>query len=61
MIHASTQTARPKLHWTEVVKTEMDYKSIVATGLEFVLFDSFPSEEEFYEYLSGKEEEKGNV
>lgn len=52
MIHASTQQARPKLHWTEVVKTEMDYKSIVATGLEYVLFDSFPSEEEFSEYLN---------
>lgn len=58
MIHASTQTARPKLHWTEVVKTEMDYKSIVATGLEFVLFDSFPSEEEFSEYLESKEKEQ---
>lgn len=56
MIHASTQTARPKLHWTEVVKTEMDYKSIVATGLEYVLFDSFPSEEEFSEYLKEKGE-----
>lgn len=56
MIHASTQTARPKLHWTEVVKTEMDYKSIVATGLEFVLFDSFPSEKEFNEYLKEKGE-----
>lgn len=52
MIHASTQTARPKLHWAEVVKTEMDYKSIVATGLEYVLFDSFPSEVEFSEYLN---------
>lgn len=57
MIHASTQTARPKLHWTEVVKTEMDYKSIVATGLGHVLFDSFPSEEEFKQYLKEKEVE----
>lgn len=61
MIHASTQQARPKMKWQDLVKTEMDYKSIVATGLGHVLFDSFPSEEEFYEYLSGKEEEKGNV
>lgn len=55
MIHASTQTARPKLHWTEVVKTEVDYKSIVATGLGHVLFDSFPSEEEFKQYLKEKD------
>lgn len=55
MIHASTQTARPKMQWQDLVKTEMDYKSIVATGLEYVLFDSFPSEEEFKEYLESKE------
>lgn len=55
MIHASTQTARPKLHWAELVKTEVDYKSIVATGLGHVLFDSFPSEEEFKQYLKDKE------
>lgn len=52
MIHASTQQARPKMQWQDLVKTEMDYKSIVATGLEYVLFDSFPSEEEFSEYLN---------
>ena len=56
MIHASTQTARPKMSWTELVKTEMDYKSIVATGLEYVLFDEWPSEEEFQEYLKEKGE-----
>lgn len=55
MIHASTQQARPKMQWQDLVKTEMDYKSIVATGLEYVLFDSFPSEEEFKEYLKEKE------
>lgn len=57
MIHASTQQARPKMHWKDLVKTEMDYKSIVATGLEYVLFDSFPSEQEFSEYLKEKEVE----
>lgn len=61
MIIATVPTKRAKMKWQDLVKTEMDYKSIVATGLEHVLFDSFPSEEEFYEYLSGKEEEKGNV
>lgn len=55
MIHASTQTARPKMQWKDLVKTEMDYKSVVATGLGHVLFDSFPSEEEFKEYLKEKE------
>lgn len=58
MIHASTQQARPKMQWQDLVKTEMDYKSIVATGLEYVLFDSFPSEEEFKEYLKEKEVER---
>ena len=57
MIHASTQTARPKMLWTDLVKTEMDYKSVVATGLEWVLFDEWPSEEEFQEYLNSKEKE----
>lgn len=57
MIHASTQQPRPKMQWQDLVKTEMDYKSIVATGLEYVLFDSFPSEEEFSEYLKEREVE----
>lgn len=61
MITATVPTQRVKMKWQDLVKTEMDYKSIVATGLGHVLFDSFPSEEEFHEYLSGKEEEKGNV
>lgn len=56
MIHASTQQARPKMKWQDLVKTEMDYKSVIATGLEYVLFDSFPSEEEFKEYLKEKGE-----
>lgn len=55
MIHASTGTSRPKMKWEDIVKTEMDYLSIVATGLEHVLFDEFPSKEEFYQYLSEKE------
>ena len=55
MIHASTQQARPKMKWQDLVKTEMDYKSVVATGLGHVLFDSFPSEEEFKQYLKDKE------
>jgi hypothetical protein len=55
MIHASTQSARPKMKWQDLVKTEMDYKSVVATGLGHVLFDSFPSEEEFKQYLKEKE------
>ena len=56
MIHASTQTARPKMQWQDLVNTEMDYKSIIATGLEYVLFDSFPSEEEFKQYLNKEKE-----
>lgn len=57
MIHASTQSARPKMKWQDLVKTEMDYKSVIATGLGHVLFDSFPSEEEFKQYLKEKEVE----
>ena len=57
MIHATVPTKRVKMQWQDLVKTEMDYKSIVATGLEYVLFDSFPSEEEFDEYLKEKEVE----
>lgn len=52
---ATVPTKRVKMQWQDLVKTEMDYKSIVATGLEYVLFDSFPSEEEFKEYLNNKE------
>lgn len=55
MIHATVPTKRVKMQWQDLVKTEMDYKSIVATGLENVLFDSFPSKEEFKEYLKEKE------
>lgn len=51
---AAVPTERIKMQWQDLVKTEMDYKSIVATGLENVLFDSFPSEEEFKEYLESK-------
>lgn len=49
---ATVPTERAKMKWQDLVRTEMDYKSIVATGLEYVLFDSFPSEEEFKEYLN---------
>ena len=52
MITATVPTERVKMKWQDLVHTEMDYKSIVATGLEYVLFDSFPSEEEFKEYLN---------
>lgn len=57
MIHASTQQPRPKMHWKDLVKTEMDYKSVVATGMEYVLFASFPTPQEFEEYLKEKEVE----
>lgn len=57
MIHASTQQVRPKMHWKDLVKTEMDYKSVVATGMEFVLFDSFPTPQEFEEYLNKEKEQ----
>lgn len=57
MIHASTQTARPKMRWQDLVKTEMDYKSVIATGLEFVLFDEWPTPQEFDEYLKEREVE----
>lgn len=53
---ATVPTGRVKMQWQDLVKTEMDYKSIVATGLEYVLFDSFPSEEEFKEYLNKEKE-----
>lgn len=52
MITATVPTERVKMKWQDLVHTEMDYKSIVATGLEYVLFDAFPSEEEFKEYLN---------
>lgn len=52
---ATVPTKRVKMQWKDLVKTEMDYKSIVATGLGYVLFSSFPSEEEFKEYLNNKE------
>ncbi len=58
MIYASTQQARPKMKWQDLVHTEMDYKSVVATGLEYVLFDEWPSKEEFKEYLKEKEVER---
>ena len=58
-LFATVPTKRVKMQWQNLVKTEMDYKSIVATGLEYVLFDSFPSEEEFSEYL--KEKGENNV
>lgn len=57
MITATVLTQRVKMKWQDLVKTEMDYKSVVATGLGHVLFDSFPSEEEFDEYLKEKEVE----
>ncbi len=53
---ATVPTKRIKMQWQDLVKSEMDYKSIVATGLENVLFDSFPSEEEFKEYLNKEKE-----
>lgn len=53
---AHVPTSRVKMQWQDLVKTEMDYKSIVATGLGNVLFDSFPSEEEFSEYLNKEKE-----
>lgn len=56
MIYATVPTKRAKMKWQDLVKTEMDYKSIVATGLGHVLFDSFPSEEEFEQYLKEKGE-----
>lgn len=56
-IHATVPTERVKMKWQDLVHTEMDYKSIIATGLEYVLFDSFPSEDEFKEYLKEKEVE----
>ena len=52
MLVATVPTKRVKMQWQDLVKTEMDYKSIVATGLEYVLFDSFPSDVEFSEYLN---------
>lgn len=58
MIYAHVPTQRVKMKWQDLVKTEMDYKSIVATGLGHVLFDSFPSEEEFKEYLKEKNVER---
>lgn len=55
MIHATIGSTRPKMCWKDIIKTEMDYLSIIATGLQYTLFDEFPSREEWDEYLKGKE------
>lgn len=52
MLVATVPTKRVKMQWQDLVKTEMDYKSVVATGMGYVLFDSFPTPEEFEEYLN---------
>lgn len=55
MIHASTQTARPKVDWKDYVFNKEDYSKVVATGLAWVWFSDLPDEKEFSEYLIDKE------
>jgi hypothetical protein len=50
-------TERVKMKWQDMISTLEAYKGIVSTGMAYVLFDSFPSEEEFKEYLLNKEKE----
>jgi hypothetical protein len=57
MIHATVPTNRVKMTWQDMISTLEVYKGIVSTGMAHVLFDSFPSEEEFKEFLNSKESE----
>lgn len=57
MIHASTQQARPKLKWEDVIKTDEDYDTIMASGLAYVYFPDIPNWVEFKQYLKDKEKQ----
>lgn len=61
MIHASTQQARPKLKWEDVIKTDEDYATIMASGLAYVYFPDIPNWVEFKQYLKDKEKINADV
>lgn len=55
MIHASTQSTRPKADWKDYVFTKEDYSKVVASGMAWVVFADWPTPQEFDEYLKEKE------
>lgn len=56
MIHASTQQAKPKANWKDYVFTKEDYSKVVASGMAWVVFPTWPTPQEFDEYLKEKGE-----
>lgn len=56
MIHASTQTDRPKANWKDYVFTKEDYSKVVASGMAWVVFPDWPTPQEFDEYLKERGE-----
>lgn len=57
MIHASTQSTRPKANWKDYVFTKEDYSKVVASGMCCVVFPDWPTPQEFDEYLKERGEE----
>lgn len=55
MITAIVPTDRPKLNWKDVIKTDEDYDTIMASGLAYVYFPDIPNWVEFKQYLKEKE------
>lgn len=55
MITASVPTDRPKLKWQDVILTDEDYDTIMASGLAYVYFPDIPNWVEFKQYLKDKE------
>lgn len=56
MIHASTQQARPKLVWQDIIKSKEDYTNLAESGMMYVYFPDI-TWKEVEEYLKEKEVE----
>lgn len=52
---AHVPTERGKLVWQDIIKTEEDYDTIMASGLAYVYFPDIPNWVEFKQYLKDKE------
>lgn len=55
MITGSVPTDRPKLKWQDVILTDEDYDTVMASGLAYVYFPDIPNWVEFKQYLKDKE------